>query len=71
MNLPFKFEADEADEANECASKFGALVMPLSFFAMDCAQDRRARLSFSNLNPESIRLGIARFSEFVRTRVSA
>ncbi len=66
VNLPFKFGAEEA---NECAAHFGALVMPLSFFAMDNAQDRRVRLSFSNLTPERIRIGISRFADFVRTRI--
>lgn len=65
--LPFDFGHEEAQV---CASAYGVLTMPLSFFALNRDEDRRVRLAFSNSDPERIREGIARFSRFVQWRSS-
>ena len=64
VSLPFAFGQSETQR---CARDYGVLVMPLSFFALDCADDCRVRLAFSYAAPERIREGVARFARFVRT----
>ncbi len=66
VTLPFPFGRREADL---CASRFGVLVMPLSFFALDDAQDRQVRLAFSNVPRERIAEAVRRFGAFVRGRL--
>ena len=66
VTLPFAFKAQEAQM---CASDYGVLAMPLSFFALNDAHDNCARLAFSNGTPDSIRVGIERFSRFVKDRL--
>lgn len=67
VTLPFEFREREAQQ---CASDYGVLVMPLSFFALDDQQDRRVRLAFSNGNPDLICEGVRRFSHFVRDKMA-
>lgn len=66
VNLPFAFKAREA---HICASDYGVLAMPLSFFALNDAHDNCVRLAFSNATPEAIRTGIERFSRFVKDQL--
>lgn len=62
VKLPFRFALREAEI---CAAKYGVLVMPLSFFALDDRHDFFVRMAFSNVTPELIRSGIERFEHFV------
>jgi len=62
VSLPFAFGKRQAEQ---CASEYGVLTMPLSFFALNDEQDCRVRLAFSNVPPERIATGIARFAQFV------
>lgn len=62
VKLPFRFGAHEA---KVCAEKYGVLVMPLSFFALDDRHDYFVRLAFSNVTPALISSGIGRFERFV------
>lgn len=62
VSLPFAFGLREAEQ---CAGEYGVLTMPLSFFALNDEQDCRVRLAFSNVSPERIETGIARFAQFV------
>lgn len=64
--LPFPFGAEEAAH---CAKDYGVLVMPLSFFALDRADDQHVRLAFSNVGAADIRSGIERFARFVIDRM--
>jgi (S)-3,5-dihydroxyphenylglycine transaminase len=67
VTLPFAFGRREADI---CASRFGVLVMPLSFFALDDAHDHQVRLAFSNVARDRIEEGVGRFGAFVRNRLA-
>ncbi len=66
VTLPFAFKAREAQM---CASDYGVLAMPLSFFALNDAHDTCVRLAFSNGTPASIRTGVERFSRFVKDQL--
>ncbi|WP_445233605.1 aminotransferase-like domain-containing protein [Duganella rhizosphaerae] len=63
LTLPFPFRRREAEI---CASDYGVLVMPLSFFALGTEEDYRVRLAFSNATPELIADGVVRLARFVR-----
>ena len=63
LTLPFPFRRREAEI---CASDYGVLVMPLSFFALGTEEDYRVRLAFSNATPELIADGVVRLGRFVR-----
>ncbi len=62
VTLPFPFLQREAEI---CASEYGVLTMPLSFFALDEQQNYRVRLAFSNASTERIEEGVARLARFV------
>lgn len=62
VKLPFKFGLKEAEL---CAEKYGVIVMPLAFFALDDQQDYLVRLAFSNVTPALISTGVERFERFV------
>jgi len=66
--LPFKFEHSEAQV---CAEEYGVLVMPMSFFALDDGQNYRVRFAYSNVTPEQIREGMARFAAYVKYRIAS
>lgn len=66
VSLPFDFTHEEAES---CARDYGVLTMPLSFFALDDAHRRGVRLAFSNVTPERIREGVARFGRFIDDRL--
>jgi len=66
LDLPFRFDADAV---TECAERYGVIVMPMSFFALDDSQDRRVRLAFSAVEPAQIRVGISNLGRFVRERL--
>lgn len=68
VSLPFEFGRDQAQC---CANDYGVLTMPLSFFALDHAEDRRVRLAFSNSDPDRIRAGVARFARFVHDQLAS
>lgn len=68
VSLPFTFLGEDA---NVCARDFGVLAMPLSFFALDNAQDCRLRLAFSNVTHEQIGEGVARLGRYVAHRLAA
>ena len=67
VRLPFDFKFEEAQM---CASDYGVLVMPLSFFALNGEHDTCVRLAFSNGTPQSIRTGVERFSRFVKDHLA-
>jgi (S)-3,5-dihydroxyphenylglycine transaminase len=62
LDLPFIFDANCVAE---CATNYGVIVMPMSFFALDTSQDSRIRLAFSSVTPSQIGAGIAALSRFV------
>ncbi|MFC7518453.1 PLP-dependent aminotransferase family protein [Herbaspirillum sp. GCM10030257] len=66
LRLPFKFGREEAEI---CASEYGVLTMPLSFFALGEDGRNQVRLAFSNSEPEQIRTGIERLGRFVTARL--
>jgi (S)-3,5-dihydroxyphenylglycine transaminase len=69
--LPFEFGAPELDA---CARDFGAIVCPMTFFAVLPGQggrEREIRLSFSYVSEARIEEGIARLARFVRSRLQA
>jgi len=66
VDLPFRFDAEAV---RECATNYGVIVMPMSFFALDNSQDQRIRLSFSAVNPEQIRIGLASLAQYVGQRM--
>jgi (S)-3,5-dihydroxyphenylglycine transaminase len=68
VSLPFEFLGEHADL---CAREYGVLAMPLSFFALDKAQDCRLRLAFSNVTNELIEDGIGRLGRYVKQRMMA
>ena len=55
LDLPF---CVGSQEVIECATNYGVIVMPMSFFAFDRSQDRRIRLAFSSADVTQIREGV-------------
>jgi (S)-3,5-dihydroxyphenylglycine transaminase len=68
LDVPFRFDADAV---TDCATKYGIIVMPMSFFAFDESQDQRIRLAFSWVDPERIRIGIEALGHFVASRIKS
>jgi (S)-3,5-dihydroxyphenylglycine transaminase len=66
LDLPFRFDAEAVVE---CATHYGVIVMPMSFFSLDDSQDQRIRLAFSGLNPQQIRVGITSLARYVAGRM--
>jgi (S)-3,5-dihydroxyphenylglycine transaminase len=64
--LPFRFDAASV---NECASEFGVIVTPMSFFALDESQNCVVRLAFSSLDPQTVGLGVAALTRYVNWRL--
>jgi (S)-3,5-dihydroxyphenylglycine transaminase len=63
VSLPFDFGRREL---LRCASEYGVIACPMSFFALGGGSRDRARLAFSNTSPGEIDEGIERFHRFVR-----
>jgi len=74
LRLPFPFGAGELDA---CARDFGAIVCPMTFFAVlperseQGGRENEIRLSFSYVSPARIDEGISRLARFVRDRVES
>ena len=66
LDLPFRFDVEAAVE---CATNYGVIVMPMSFFALDNSQDHRIRLSFSAADAQQIRAGVASLAQYVSWRM--
>ncbi|KRR19403.1 hypothetical protein CQ13_33830 [Bradyrhizobium retamae] len=66
LDLPFRFDANTADE---CATHYNVIVMPMSFFALDNSQDCRIRLAFSSVTPEQISTAVRGLCHYVARRV--
>jgi (S)-3,5-dihydroxyphenylglycine transaminase len=66
LDIPFQFDAKAV---LDCATNYGVIVMPMSFFALDSSQDQRIRLSFSAVNPQQIRLGVTSLGRYVAMRM--
>ncbi|WP_108521627.1 PLP-dependent aminotransferase family protein [Bradyrhizobium algeriense] len=66
LDLPFRFDANTADE---CATHYNVIVMPMSFFALDNSQDCRIRLAFSSVTPEQISTAVRGLGHYVARRV--
>lgn len=66
VRLPFEFGDDALDT---CATRHGVLVMPMRYFAIDDSRRDTVRIAFSNLEPETIREGIARFCAYAVDRI--
>jgi (S)-3,5-dihydroxyphenylglycine transaminase len=67
VDLPFRFDAAAV---RECATRFGVIIMPMGFFALDGSQDRRIRLSFSAVDPERLRTGVKALRNYVVHRIA-
>jgi (S)-3,5-dihydroxyphenylglycine transaminase len=66
VRLPFDFDAAALDA---CATRHGVLVMPMRFFAIDDSCRNMVRIAFSNLEPEMVREGVARFCSYAIERM--
>ena len=66
VDLPFRFDRQAVID---CATNYGVIVMPMSFFALDNSQDFRIRLSFSAVDQKEIRTGISSIAENVASRL--
>ncbi|HKH48063.1 MAG TPA: PLP-dependent aminotransferase family protein [Thermoanaerobaculia bacterium] len=66
--LPFAFDEDCLQA---CARDYGAIVCPMSFFALSPGRESQVRLSFSYVTEEQIEEGIGRFARFVLDRLAA
>jgi (S)-3,5-dihydroxyphenylglycine transaminase len=66
LDLPFQFGAGDVVD---CATNYGVIVMPMSFFAFDDSQDQRVRLSFSAAEPQQIRLAISSLARYATSRI--
>ncbi len=67
LSLPFEFGGECLQI---CARDYGAIVSPMSYFALSPGRECQVRLAFSYLTEERIEEGIARFARFVRERVA-
>jgi (S)-3,5-dihydroxyphenylglycine transaminase len=65
VTLPFEFGEEEL---TVCARDHGAIVCPMTFFALTPGREREVRLSFSYVGEEEIAEGVRRFAGFVRRR---
>ena len=65
VSLPFAFGQHETVE---CARDYGVIVMPMSFFSLDDSCSNEIRIAFSNVTPEEIGSGVARFARYVEAR---
>jgi (S)-3,5-dihydroxyphenylglycine transaminase len=68
LSLDLPFEVD-GTVANECASKFGVIVMPMAFFALDSSQNKRVRLAFSSASHEQISKGVEALGNYVAREI--
>ena len=66
LELPFVFDRETF---YTCASVYGLLCCPVSFFLPGQAPDNRVRLSFSYVTPDQIDEGVRRLGRFVRDRL--
>jgi (S)-3,5-dihydroxyphenylglycine transaminase len=66
LDLPFQFGAEDVVD---CATNYGVIVMPMSFFAFDDSQDQRVRLSFSAAEPQQIRVAISSLARYATSRI--
>jgi (S)-3,5-dihydroxyphenylglycine transaminase len=66
VDLPFQFNAESVVE---CATDYGVIAMPMSFFALDSSQDHRLRLSFSAVDAQQIRSGISSLARYLEYRL--
>jgi (S)-3,5-dihydroxyphenylglycine transaminase len=67
LDLPFRFDAEAV---LECATHYGVIVMPMSFFSLDNSQDQRVRLAFSDVDPQQIRVGVTSLARYVERRMN-
>lgn len=67
MKLQFVFDHHSVIQ---CATEYGIIVTPMSFFALDNSQDRSIRLAFSALSPNQIREGITSLARFLAQRAN-
>ncbi|WP_223619950.1 PLP-dependent aminotransferase family protein [Lysobacter sp. ESA13C] len=67
VQMPFAFGQAEVER---CASEFGVIPMPMSYFALDSTQNASVRMAFSNVSDEQIIHGVDRFSRFVHGRLA-
>ncbi len=66
VTLPFAFDEQRF---HVCASQYGLLCCPMSFFSLGHVRDNQIRLSFSYVTPEQIDEGIRRLAQFVRAHL--
>lgn len=66
INLPFEFGIKELEES---AREHNVIVIPLSMFSYIGGPSNEVRLSFTNMNPEIIEEGIARFAKYVKFKL--
>jgi (S)-3,5-dihydroxyphenylglycine transaminase len=64
LTLEFPFQFDR-ESSVECATQYGVIVMPMSFFASDNSQDRCTRLAFSAVDPLQIAPAIRSLGAYV------
>jgi (S)-3,5-dihydroxyphenylglycine transaminase len=67
LKLPFTFGRMELET---CASDYGVIVCPMSFFSLTGNFNNQVRLSFSSVNEDEIVEGVRRFSQFCHERIS-
>jgi len=67
VQMPFAFGQAEVER---CASEFGVIPMPMSYFALDDTHSATVRMAFSNVSHEQIVRGVDRFSRFVHGRLA-
>jgi (S)-3,5-dihydroxyphenylglycine transaminase len=65
LQLPFRFLEEDLVA---CASRYGVIPMPMSYFSFSRANDRIVRLAFSNNDPDAISEGVNRLARFVAER---
>jgi (S)-3,5-dihydroxyphenylglycine transaminase len=66
VTLPFEFDIQSF---HTCASEYGLLCCPVSFFTVGNLGNNQIRLSFSYVNAEQIDEGVKRLGRFVRNRI--
>jgi (S)-3,5-dihydroxyphenylglycine transaminase len=66
LNLPFAFTIQDA---MECATHYGVIVMPMNLFALDSSQEQRVRLSFSSVDRTQIPVAIRSLAQYAAMRM--
>jgi len=66
LTLPFDIDIEDV---YECADKYKVIVCPMRYFHIKNGGEKEIRVTFSNLSPEDIEMGVSRLADYLKNRV--